>query len=224
MDNSLKTEEKNILKAYNMLLYFSGTMIMWDPSTECIQDFWKQEILKKLPVTSGNPRFMFAASALRESVDDPGSSYEMMMADFGSMFAEGGSLTAPPVESRIREATSVGKDRATQFYSSYGWESKFKNHFPDDHLGVELLFLTLMIQKYFEMDDEVCNIEMRNEIKRFISLHLLSWLPEWNRKVQAQAITKSYKGIASLILACTEDIFSIMDESLMRRQNFINLN
>jgi TorA maturation chaperone TorD len=98
-----------------------------------------------------------------------------------------------------------------EFYQSYGWVSKFRNEIPDDHLGIELLFLTLLIQKYLELDDEACLREMRSEIRRFISKHLLTWIPRWNDDIQKNSITLSYKGIANLIHGCLEDVFSIMD-------------
>jgi uncharacterized protein YqgQ len=60
----------NILKGYNLLLYFAGSMIMYEPIEECVVDFWKQGILAKLPVSSSNPNFARAASLLRESCSD----------------------------------------------------------------------------------------------------------------------------------------------------------
>ena len=224
MNKNQKKEEKQILKAYNMLLYFSGTMVMWDPSIECIHDFWNQEILKKLPVTSYNPRFIKAASQLRESVDDRNSGLEMMKNDFISLFTEPSGPSAAPVESVYHKKSEGRHEDVSGFYSSYGWRSKFRNHYPDDHLGVELLFLTLLIEKYIELDDEACNVEMRNEIKRFLNQHLLSWLPDWHDIVQKKAVSLSYKGISSLILACVEDIFGIMEYGLKSREYVFNLN
>ena len=51
----MNNQENNILKGYNMLLYFAGSMIMYEPSEECIVDFWTNGVLKKLPVSSSNP-------------------------------------------------------------------------------------------------------------------------------------------------------------------------
>ena len=53
-----------------MLLYFAGSMIMHEPSEECIVDFWEKGILKNLPVSSSNPNFIKAASQLRDSFTD----------------------------------------------------------------------------------------------------------------------------------------------------------
>lgn len=199
-----------------MLLYFAGTMIMFDPSQECIHDFWSKGILKNLPVSSHNPRFILAASQLHQSVDDPDSSVKKMKQEYLVLFTGTGNPLAPPYESVYRSKDHLLFDKQTsevrEFYRSYGWESRFKGSIPDDHLGIELLFLTLMVEKYLELDDEVCNSEMRNEIRRFINDHLMSWVPEWNMHVQEHSKTLSYKGIATLILACIEDLNNILDQ------------
>lgn len=215
MTLEIKDKQPNILKGYNMMLYFAGTMIMFDPSQECINDFWSQGILKNLPVSSHNPRFIKAASQLRESVDDKNSSVKMMKEDYLTLFTGTGNPLAPPYESVYRSKEHLMFDKQTsevrEFYKSYGWESKFKGKIPDDHLGIELLFLTLMIEKYLDLDDEACNAEMRNEIRRFINQHLTTWVPEWNSHIQENAKTLSYRGIGTLILACIEDLYNIMN-------------
>ena len=217
MTEKINDKQHNVLKGYNMLLYFAGTMIMFDPSNECIHDFWLQGILKNLPVSSNNPRFIKAASQLHQSVGDQTSSIKMMKEDYLTLFTAAGNSLAPPYELVNRSRNLLIFDKQTsevsEFYESYGWESKFKGKIPDDHLGVELLFLTLMIEKYLELDDEFCNSEMRFEIRRFIDQHLLSWVPDWNENIQERASSLSYKGIGTLILACVEDIYSIMDQN-----------
>ena len=46
-----------------------------------------------------------------------------------------------------------------------------------------------------------------------INYHILSWVPEWNRKIQSYATTLSFKGIGNLILACSEDLFKIFSQT-----------
>lgn len=205
--------ENNVLKGYNMLLYFAGSMIMFEPNEECITDFWTKGILRNLPVSSTNPNFIKAASQLRESCSSSAFSGQAMHEDYKRLFAGINKGLAPAYESLYRNHVPEGgrpeSDTVTEFYRAYGWESKFKGKISDDHLGVELLFLTLMIEKYLEFDDEACRNEMKNEIKRFINKHILSWIGEWNKDVQVHAKTVSFKGVGTLILACTEDLLSI---------------
>jgi putative dimethyl sulfoxide reductase chaperone len=215
-----ENQQYNIFKGYNMLMYFAGTMIMFDPSQECINDFWTKGILKTLPVTSQNPKFIKASSQLHMSVGDQNSTIEKMTKDYEMLFVRSFNPLAPPLESAYRQKGLITTEKHSpsviDFYNSYGWESKFKKKIPDDHLGIELLFLTIMIEKYLEFDDEVCNSEMRNEIRRFINQHLLSWVYDWNDNVQNNADTLSYKGIATLVVACIEDIFSVLGENNSR--------
>lgn len=216
MTVSRGSSEHNVLKAYNMMLYFAGTMIMWDPSNECIHDFWSGGMLKNLPLSSRNPGFIKAASQLRESAGDTASSYEIMKKDFLNLFGGKGVPLAAPYESvyQYPEGMINGKNTSgvSDFYKSYGWESKFSDQIPDDHLGIELLFLTLMIEKYLELDDKACCREMKLEIARFLNQHILSWVPRWNEDVQKNALSLNYKGIGTLIQACAEDISDLMNE------------
>lgn len=213
----IKSQQHSILKGYNMLLYFAGSMIMYEPSEECVTDFWTNGVLKNLPVSSRNPNFVKAAAQLRESCIDKKICGKMLREDYIRLFAREEYTLAPAYESRYLKnrdsRASKGITGVSEFYNSYGWVSKFKGKISDDHLGIELLFLTLMIDKYIVLDDEACQSEMRNEIRRFIHQHMILWIPEWNKKVQSNAKTLCFKGIATLIQACTEDILSILDQS-----------
>ncbi len=210
----IKNHEINILKGYNMLLYFAGSMIMHEPSEECVVDFWRNGILKRLPVSSSNPNFVLASSQLRESCSDKNICGRLLREDYFRLFTKEDTASAPAYESVYSKNglsnSSENTQSVTEFYNSYGWVSKFKGKINDDHLGIELLFLTLLIEKLITLDDKACQIEMRNEIHRFITNHILSWIPAWNRKLQANSRTLCFKGIGTLILACTEDIFSMM--------------
>jgi TorA maturation chaperone TorD len=198
-----------------MLLYFAGSMIMYEPSEECITDFWTNGVLKKLPVTSLNPNFIKAASQLRESCIDKKVCGKAMREDYLNLFTREKITPTSPFESNFfanrNEIKENSVDSVSDFYQSYGWVSKFKGKISDDHLGIELLFLTILLDKYMILDDDACRGEMKKEIRRFLSQHLLWWLPEWNKRIQSASATLCFKGIGTLILACCEDIYSIMD-------------
>ncbi len=77
-----RDQNHNILKGYNLLLYFAGSMIMYEPNEECIVDFWQQGILMKLPISSSNPNFAKAASQLRDSCSDKSLCLKRMRGGF----------------------------------------------------------------------------------------------------------------------------------------------
>ena len=210
----IRDENHNILKGYNLLLYFAGSMIMYEPVEECVVDFWKQGILSKLPVSSSNPNFARAASQLRESCSDKSVCLERLNEDYKRLFATEGRALAPAYESLYISKSGSGQN-VSEFYDSYGWKSKLKGKINDDHLGIELLFLTLLVEKYLVLDDQACVAEMRNEIRRFIDEHIFSWIRRWNSKMQEMANTLCYKGIATLIYASVEDIYALCDNSIV---------
>jgi TorA maturation chaperone TorD len=218
MIKKIKNKQNNLLKGYTMLLYFAGSMILFEPSEECLTDFWTKGILKKLPVASRNPRFIKAASILRSSCESDEICFKNMQEDYHELFSGTGSLLAPPYESVYLINKNLMLDKQTlevkEFYETYGWKSKFRGKIPDDHLGIELLFLTIMIEKYLQMDDEPCIMEMKKEMRRFLDLHLLSWVPEWNEHIQMFAKTLNFKGIGTLIHACIEDLDAILSYSV----------
>jgi len=209
MDN--RDQNYNILKGYNLLLYFAGSMIMYEPNEECIVDFWQQGIIAKLPVSSSNPNFMKAAAQLRNSCIDKSQCLQRLREDYKKLFEGQGDPLAPAFESLYtqKKESSENISDVADFYRAYGWTSKHKRKVQDDHLGVELLFLTLLVEKYLVLDDQVCVVEMRGEIRRFIEEHIFSWIKHWNSKMQEFSETLCYKGIATLIYACVEDIHSL---------------
>ena len=190
---------------------------MHEPVEDCVVDFWNKGILKNLPVSSSNPNFVKAASQLRDSCIDNTICQKMLHEDYLRLFGKDTLPLAPAHESLYRKNlyTNTGQpyNSVTEFYNSYGWVSKFKGKIEDDHLGVELLFLTCLIDKYLVLDDEACRSEMRKEIMRFIDLHILSWIAEWNNRVQIHSNTLCYKGIGTLILACSEDLSTLFIQS-----------
>jgi TorA maturation chaperone TorD len=221
----IKEPNHAIFKAYNLLLYFSGSMIMYEPNEECIIDFWQNGIIRKLPIASLNPNFTKAASQLRESCEDKLLCLENLREDFNRLFVGKDLPLAPPIESLYNRDPESNNNTApvSGFYNSYGWVSKFKDKISDDHLGIELLFLTRLVDKYLVMDDEVCLVELRSEIRRFIDLHLFSWIRFWNEKMQEHSVTLCYKGIATLIFACVEDIYTLLDknQTLITQQGYL---
>jgi TorA maturation chaperone TorD len=211
--HKMNTDYNNILKGYNMLLYFAGSMVMNEPTEECVIDFWINGKLRNLPVSSSNPRFVSAAALLRESCPDKDQCKSILAEDFCRLFSGAGLPLAPAFASLyINKGMDEGKPKpiVAEFYDSYGWGSRVRGKVPDDHLGIELLFLTQMIDKYLQLDDEPCRIEMQNEIKRFIDIYILSWIPLWNQDVQEYAKSSCYRAIGTLIHACTEDIRGLM--------------
>lgn len=219
METQKEKDQNAILKGYNMLLYFAGSMILYEPVEECVTDFWSNGILTTLPIYSTNPRFVKAASQLRSSCQDVEVCINSLRDDYNRLFTASGLFSAPPVKSSYNAdylLTDNANEKVSDFYNSYGWKNRSRYNIPDDHLGIELLFLTLLNDKYIGIDDDACRKEMSKEIRRFIEDHILSWIPEWNERMQENSRTLGYKGIATLIHAICEDIYTLLGNQMTK--------
>lgn len=213
MNNKNRTSN-DILKGYSMLLYFSGSFILNQPLESCIYEIAGSNILKKMPVESSNPGFTMASAYLNQINSNTPVDFESILDDHLKLFGGMGTPKAPPYESVYLSEEHLMNQRQTlevkRTYATYGWESQLTGKVPEDHLGIELQFLNLMLEKFMEIDDDACHREVASDIRRFTDTHLTPWLADWNRDLQKHARSGFYKGIGYLIVSCVEDIRSLV--------------
>ena len=208
------SQNGDILKGYSMLLYFAGSFILNEPSDSCIRDLASQDIFRKMPVSSKNPGFMMACSFLNSINSDSAPEFDEILADHLRLFGGGGETLAPPYESVYRSPDHLMNQESAMevrhIYRTYGWQSSLRGIVPDDHLGIELQFLNLLLEKYSEIEDGVCHKEISSDIKKFIGNHLKPWINDWNRDVQSHAVSSFYKGIGYLVASSVQDIYHLV--------------
>lgn len=196
-----------------MLISFAGSFILNQPAEGCINDLIDMNLFSKLPVKSNNPKFLLAASHLH-SIENGSFSYQDVIDDYSTLFGDIGLALAPPFASVYLSRDHLIIDKHTlevrKIYNSYGWKSRNEGIIPDDHLGIELQFINLLLEKYIELDDGVCKKELTGDLKRFIELHLQTWIEDWGSKIQSNSSTDFYKGIGYLAVSCIEDVYSLL--------------
>ncbi|MEA1885719.1 MAG: molecular chaperone TorD family protein [Bacteroidota bacterium] len=209
--------DNNFFTAYNMLLSFAGSFILYEPQRGCISELIEEDLFKKLPVESDNPRFIKAASYLRKINHEHPLNYDEIINDHLELFGGKGKGLAPPYSSVyiskdyiLNEPVSL---EVRKIYHSYGWKSEFEGKIPDDHLGIEIQFISLLLQKYPELEDDICRNEIRKDLIKFIGTYMKPWINEWNRYVQENARSDLYKGIGYLIASGLEDIYACLTEN-----------
>ncbi|MBN1388468.1 MAG: molecular chaperone TorD family protein [Bacteroidales bacterium] len=206
--------DDNFFAAYTMMLSFAGSFILFEPQTGCISDLIEMDLLKQLPVDSDNPNFIKAASYLRKIDPEHPLDYDKIINDHLELFGGKGKALAPPYSSVYMSPDHIINDtvsiRVRKLYHAYGWKSQMEGKVPDDHLGIELQFINLLLSKYPELEDNVCRNEIRKDLIKFIDAYINPWINEWNRYVQENAESDFYKGIAYLTLSGIEDIYSTL--------------
>ena len=207
-------DNDNILKGYSMLLYFGGSFILGQPEESSVFELASSDIFKKMPVRSHNPNFILASSFLNKVNENGELDYESILDDHLKLFGGMGVAKAPPYESVYLSHDHLMNQEQTlqvkRIYQTYAWNPSLNGKIPEDHLGIELQFLNMLLEKFIEIDDGVCKREVHTDMIKFIDNHIIKWLPEWNTNLQQNAVSPFYKGIGYLILASIQDVRSLL--------------
>lgn len=121
--------------------------------------------------------------------------------DYTRLFIGPGEIKAPPWESvyRSQERLLFGEETLAvrEFYQSFGVSIKNLYREPDDHLSLELEFMSWLCAKALE---ELPGGEWKRYLEgqeKFLREHLLEWVPAFTRDMENNAETAFFRGLAS---------------------------
>ncbi len=130
-------------------------------------------------------------------------------ADFNRLFIGPGRLLAPPWESVYRGVDRMLFDQHTlavrQTYANFGLQVAHWGHEPDDHLGLEFLFLGHLCEQghHAETVGDLEAAQVLHEARRhFLGDHMTRWIPACLDLVRRHARTAYYQGQARLAADC----------------------
>jgi TorA maturation chaperone TorD len=134
-----------------------------------------------------------------------GETAAALQQDYERLFIGPNSLLAPPYESVYRTVERLVFDAPTfevrAEYRSLGVQAPSFNREPDDHLGLEFSFLTLLCSRALdalERRDANAVDDALEAQRRFLSKHLLCWAADCLGLVEANAKTAFYQGVGEL--------------------------
>ncbi|QUH19923.1 TorD/DmsD family molecular chaperone [Alkaliphilus sp. B6464] len=122
---------------------------------------------------------------------------------YETLFYGPGHLPAPPWESVYRSDERIILDEHTlavrEFYRKWGVKLSEEDKQPDDHIGLELEFISILNKRTIEALEE-SDIEKAKEIlngqKTFLEKHLLIWIDEFCGMLKDNVNIDLYKGMA----------------------------
>lgn len=143
--------------------------------------------------------------------------------EYQRLFIGPGPVAAPPWESYYRSKENLLFEEWTyqvrNFYHHFGLQYIKENNEPDDHLLLELEFMTILI----DLSSSELNIENMHELLStqidFLRKHLTVWVPYFCKRVIEETNSQLYLGAAMLL----EDFLNDDLESLIEvREALIN--
>ena len=210
--DSLNTPEE-LLQAYTSLFLFLGGSVSMAPGESGLAHLCDTGMLRNLPVASNNSRFARATRLLKSPCPMKQQCHLAVGENYRSLLAGDSTAEAYPAAShwfnRGRPAEEHHGELCS-FYHRYGYSRADECGLTPDHLGIQLLFSNLLIEKYLTEDDNEIRAMIGRDILRFISDEMLNWIPRWAEAVTARSRTKCYTGISDLITGGLEDVVDIL--------------
>jgi TorA maturation chaperone TorD len=124
----------------------------------------------------------------------------------------------PPYESVQRETAAPAElaVMVSTCYSDAGF-AVIDQAVPPDHLGVELKFMAMLchteIQEWQHNNAEK-SMQLLGRQRNFLDDHVLKWVPDYLRLVQAQAQHVFFRGVAALVLGAIPADRALLEEML----------
>lgn len=207
------TTNDELLQAYTALFMFLGGSISLSPAESSLPHVCDSGLLRNLPVESSNSEYEKASRLLRSPCQHKSTCSVTVSANYKAILSEDKNSTAFPEASRwFRNGMdpSEYRQRLELLYSRYGYNLEKGCSLQSDHLGIQLLFINLMIEKYLTEDDYEIKGMIRKDLLSFIADEMLAWLPGWAETVSEKSVTKCYTGISGLIIGSLEDVKEIL--------------
>jgi TorA maturation chaperone TorD len=128
-----------------------------------------------------------------------------IMADHVRLFVGLDHVLAPLWESvYFNESHLVFQEQTLQvraWYANFGLQAEKLNREPDDHIGLELIFVAHLAARALDAIDNHDDSAVKTLLQAqrdFLLAHLLRWGPAWAKLVKKHAQTDFYRGLAHL--------------------------
>ncbi|MCC6801278.1 MAG: molecular chaperone TorD family protein [Anaerolineae bacterium] len=187
-----------------------GRLIYAEPEKAWLQSLADEDIFAESPFGNAQPDVQRGLDLLqswaqvqRGSMSD--EAFDDLRVDYTRLLTGAGNLLAPPWESvYFNDARMVFQEQTMQvraWYHRFDLEAPKYNAEPDDHIGLELIFVAHLAQETLvalDQQDQSGFETMLATQREFLSEHLLTWAFEWCKLVEAHANTDFFRGIALL--------------------------
>lgn len=166
-------------------------------------DFWTNfpiEATANPQLQSGLEQLINCTSELKKLNTE--EAIEKVMYEYTDLFIGLGIPKAPPVETFYRTDKKHLFGETTfemkELLNKHGVESIKKDRQPEDHLGIELLYISMLTEKLLTLEENEYMSIIREQIP-FIGIHLISWIPELCADAKEHGSVGFYGGLIELI-------------------------
>jgi TorA maturation chaperone TorD len=224
MDEGLQNDHEKVelFVGQSLLLNLLGMVLFRYPDEDLIQSVLHEEIFSEVPFAGKQPDVISGSSLLcswlsenkRRGEDELLSE---LQADYTRLFIGPGKVLAPPYESVHFSSDRLMFQKETlqvrQWYARFGLQSEKIYNEPDDHIGLELLFmahLAAQVAAAAKQEDGETLDRMLEAQRMFASTHLFRWAFRWCDQVCEHTHTDFFRGIALMTQGSLLEIAEIL--------------
>jgi len=200
-----------IMASYVLLFGLMGRILYSYPDFAWIESLVTEGVFEDIPIDSSNREIRSGQDLLllwsKENSDEfTKDTFDDLQSDYVRLFISGNdSLQVHPWESVFvnRHPTLFQQStiRVRKWYKRFGLELENKNQEPDDHIGLELIFvshLSALALGFLDASNETDYDKTIEDLSNFTTEHLFRWAPHWCDLVIENSKTDFYRGVALL--------------------------
>jgi TorA maturation chaperone TorD len=185
-----------------------GKIFYTYPEREWVQELADEAVFNEIPfgekhadTIAGMALLCDWSESAKGGMSD--EAFYQLSADYTRLFIGPAKVLAPPWESVHVSYTGLTFQEETldvrKWYARFGLQFEKLHKEPDDHIGIELAFLSHLsgsAVQAIEHEDEKEFKRMMNAQRDFATAHPLKWAPQWCRKLDTESQTNFYRGTA----------------------------
>ncbi len=221
-----QTDWKSELMGEHLLLGLLGKILYTELDKTWLQSLIAEDVFAESPFGGSQVEVQRGLEYLQawKAENQGGISDEAFLSlrtDYTRMFVGIQKVLVPVWESvYFSEKRMVFQEETLQvrnWYRSFQLESEKLHQEPDDHIGLELAFVSHLAHLGFEaleQNDEAAFQHTLEAQRYFLSEHLLKWAFRWAELVEKHAKTNFYQGIGHLVSGALLETAAIVDARL----------
>lgn len=206
----LTDEIQTALVGEVLLFGLLGKALYEEPKREWLEMLVSENVFSEPPFGAEQPEVMRGLEILLRWTEThtggiSDTSFSELKLDYTRLFIGLDKMPTAPWESvYFNRERLVFQEQTIQvrgWYAQFGLQVEKLNKEPDDHIGLEILFLSHLASlalQAIEKDDKNALKELFKAQSDFLSEHLLRWGPGWCKLVIEHAHTDFYRGLGYL--------------------------
>jgi TorA maturation chaperone TorD len=211
MDHNQQTEWTSLLTGEMLLFRLLGQVLYTEPEWNQLQALFDQDVFSESPFGADQTEVRRGLTLLqgwgRQAFEHPKEeTLKALRDDYLQLFIGLDWVQAPPWESvYFSERRLLFQEQTLQvrdWYLKYNLLPEHLNNEPDDHISLEMAFLSHLAKlglDALDRQDQQAFDELLQAQRDFASRHFLRWVPMWCDLTEKDARTDFYRGLACLV-------------------------